>query len=62
MQLKTKKKKTAKLDVDPNAPKSHQVYKHWLGTFERFLQAVEVARAEGAPETDKFGLIVNYLS
>ena len=52
----------AKLDVDPNAPESHQVYKHWLCTFERFLQAVETARAEGAPETDKYGLLVNYVS
>ena len=52
----------AKLDVGPNAPESHQVYKHWLCTFERFLQAVEAARAEGVPETDKYGLLVNYVS
>ena len=52
----------AELDVDPNAPESHQVYKHWLCTFEKFLQAVEAARAEGAPETDKYGLLVNYVS
>ena len=52
----------AKLDEDPNAPESHQVYKHWLCTFERFLQAVEAARAEGVPETDKYGLLVNYVS
>ena len=52
----------AELDVDPNAPESHQVYKHWLCTFEKFLQAVEAARAEGAPKTDKYGLLVNYVS
>ena len=53
---------SAKLDVDPNEPESHEVYKHWLCTFERFLRAVEAARAEGAPETDKYGLLVNYVS
>ena len=43
-------------------PELHQVYKHWLCTFERFLQVVEAARAEGAPETDKYELLVNCIS
>ena len=52
----------AKLDIDRDAPESHQEYKQWLCTFERFLQTVEAAPAESAPKTDKHGLLVNFVS
>ena len=52
----------AKLDVDPNAANSSQVYRHWLKTFQRFILAVEATRNVEDPATDKYGLLVNFLS
>ena len=36
----------ARLEADPNAPDSKQVFKHWRKTFERFVAAVENNRDE----------------
>ena len=52
----------AKLDVDPNAANSSQVYRHWLKTFQRFISAVEAIRNLEDRATDKYGLLVNFLS
>ena len=32
----------AKLEADPNAPDSKQVFKHWRKNFERFVAAVRM--------------------
>ena len=52
----------AKLEADPNASDSKQVFKHWRKTFERFVAAVENGRDVNDPEIDKYGLLINYVS
>ena len=52
----------AKLEADPNAPDSKQVFKHWRKTFERFVAALENGRDVNDPEIDKYGLLINYIS
>ena len=52
----------AKLEADPNAPDSKQVFKHWRKTFERFVAATENGRDVNDPEIDKYGLLINYVS
>ena len=52
----------AKLEADPNAPDSKQVFKHWRKTFERFVAVVENGREVNDPEIDKYGLLINYVS
>ena len=51
----------AKLEADPNAPDSEQVFRHWQKTFERFVAAVENGRDVNNPEIDKCGLLINYV-
>ena len=51
-----------KLEADPNAPDSKQVFKHWRKTFERFVAAVANDRDVNDPEIDKYGLLINYVS
>ena len=48
----------AKLEADPNAPDSKQVFKHWRKTFARF----ENGRDKNDPEIDKYGLLINHVS
>ena len=52
----------AKLEADPNAPDSKQVFKHWRKTFERFVAAVENGRDVNDLEIDKYGLLINHVS
>ena len=52
----------AKLEADPNAPDSKQIFKHWQKTFERFVAAVENSHNKNDPDIDKYRLLINYVS
>ena len=52
----------AKLDVDTEAANSSQVYRHWFKTFRRFILAIEATKNVKDPATDKYGLLMNFLS
>ena len=52
----------AKLDADPNAPDSKQVFKHWQKTFERFVTTIENGHNVNDPEIDKYRILINYVS
>ena len=54
--------KPEKLDANPNDLDAKLTFKHWLRTFERFITAVDERRAENDPNTDKYGILVNYVS
>ena len=54
--------KPEKLDANPNDLDAKLTFKHWLRTVERFITAVDERRAENDPNTDKYGILVNYVS
>ena len=53
----------AKLEVDPHAPETELIFKHWLQTFQRFRQAARNAQPEANRDGfDLYGLLVDYLA
>ena len=51
--------KLEKLCVDPNSPLADKQHKHWLNTFQNFVESVR--NADGDREVDKLALLVNYV-
>ena len=52
--------KPEKLSADPNSPLADKQYKHWLKTFQNFVESVRNANRDR--EVDKLALLMNYVS
>jgi len=52
------------LETSPEDPEAATAFKHWLATFETFLQTAEALQAAIKPdvEVNRKGLLVNFLS
>ena len=51
--------KPERLSVDPNNPEGAKQWKHWVRTFENYIESVEQAKPEGDPPVNKLRLLIN---
>ena len=51
--------KPERLSVDPNNPEGAKQWKHWVRTFENYIESVEQARPEGDLPVNKLQLLIN---
>ena len=54
--------KPNRFDVDPNAPGTIKLFKHWLKTLQNFLEsAATYARAQEIEEPNRFKVLYAYI-
>ena len=54
--------KPEKLDANPNDPNGKLEWIHWIKTFNNFLSWIEMTTEQTVSESDKLGLLINYVS